>query len=175
MLQADNRAYSHDIVDSLFRQIPVGEVMRPVPLSVPPYLSLQELVDVYLLPHGLRAAPVVEDEQLLGLITLSGIRHIPREQWSDTLVRHAMLPLAQLHVVSPEQSLNEALSLMVRHDINQIPVVRGDHLVGVVNRKHILHLLESKPVSSPASAQHPIVAPVPGANEPNPQRSTERV
>lgn len=175
MLQADSRAYAQGIVDSLFRQIPVGEIMRPVPLSVPPYLSLQELIDVYLLPHGLRAAPVVEDEKLLGLITLSGIRHFPREQWSDTLVRQAMVPLVQLHVVSPDQSLNEALSLIVRYDINQIPVVRGDHIIGVVNREHILHLLELKPVSGPTSAQHPPAAPVPGANEPDPQRWSERV
>ncbi|HEY7348439.1 MAG TPA: hypothetical protein VH599_09020 [Ktedonobacterales bacterium] len=73
--------------------------------------------------------PVLEDEQLLGLITLGGIRHIPHAQWSSTLVRQAMLPLAQLHLVSPEQSLNEAPSLRVRYDINQIPVVRGDHML----------------------------------------------
>lgn len=175
MLQADNVARTQEMVESLFGKLPVGEVMRPVSLNVPPDVSLQELVDVYLLPHGLRAVPVVEDEQLLGLIALSSIRPIPREQWSNTLVRQAMLPLAQLHVASPEQSLNEALSVMVRHDINQIPVVRGNHIVGMVSRENILHLLASQRTAGMVSAHPSIAAPVPTTNEPDPQRSNGNV
>ncbi len=158
LLQGARVESSQDMAETLFRKIPVGEVMRPVSRSVAPSLSLQELVEVYLFSHGLRAVPVVEDGRFIGLITLSSIRQIPRAQWSQMTVGQAMLPLAQVHVASPAQSVNEVLSLMVRYDINQIPVVQADQIVGMVSRANLLHLLEgSKKPGSTGTPPQPAV------------------
>ncbi len=50
--------------------------------------------------------------------------------------------MERLHVVSPQQSLNEVLPLMVARDVNQLPVVADDRLVGVLSREKIMHFLE---------------------------------
>jgi len=76
-------------------------------------------VDDLLLPHGWRSAFVMQGECLSGLITLSDIRHIPRDTWTQTPVGLAMTPLERLHTVAPRQSLNEVLPLMVGRDVNQ--------------------------------------------------------
>src|SRR5260370_28665363 len=69
-------------------------------------------------------------------------RHIPREQWGQVPVSTAMIPLSRLHVVTPQQSLSDVLPLMAGRDVNQLPVVQNDALVGIVSRDAIVHYLE---------------------------------
>ncbi len=84
----------------------------------------------------------MQGERLVGLMTLSVIRHIPREQWERVPVSQTMIPLERLHVVSPQQPLSDLLPLMAGRDVNQLPVVQNDALVGVVSRDAIVHYLE---------------------------------
>lgn len=73
LLQAAQTAQSQQTLETMFRGVTVAQIMRPVEVVVFPTCSLQRLVDAYLLPLGLRTIPVVEGEQLVGLITLSEI------------------------------------------------------------------------------------------------------
>src|SRR6266852_4824953 len=81
LLSAAQSANSQVMLESVLRGVTVGEVMNPTPTLVPANISLQQLVDQYFLPQGLRSALVMQPDQLAGLITLSDIRHVPREQW----------------------------------------------------------------------------------------------
>jgi CBS domain-containing protein len=130
------------MLQSMFRGVTVEEVMNTSPMTVPANISLQKLVHEYFLPLGLRSALVTQADQLAGLITLSDIRHFPREEWEKVPVGHAMIPRERLHVVSPQQSLNEVLPLMAGRDVNQLPVVQDNRLVGVLSRDAIVRYLE---------------------------------
>lgn len=81
LLSAAQSTNAQVMLQSMFRGVTVGEVMNPSPLTVPANMSLQKLVDDYLLPRGLRCALVTQADQLAGLVTLSDIRHVPRAQW----------------------------------------------------------------------------------------------
>src|SRR6266849_17128 len=99
------------MLEVVFKGVTVGEVMNTTPTTVPANISLQKLVDEFLLPHGWRSAFVTQVDRLVGLITLADIRHTPRDEWGQTLVGHTMIPLERLHAVSQQQSLNEVLPL----------------------------------------------------------------
>ena len=142
LLSAAQSANAQVMLTSVLRGVTVGEVMNPKPTTVPANISLQQLVDAYFLPGGLRYALVMQADHLVGLITLSDIRHIPREQWGQVPVSTAMIPLSRLHVVTPQQSLSDVLPLMAGRDVNQLPVVQNDALVGIVSRDAIVHYLE---------------------------------
>jgi CBS domain-containing protein len=142
LLSAAQSANSQAMLTSVFNGVTVGEVMNPKPTTVPANISLQQLVDAYFLPGGLRYALVMQADHLVGLMTLSDIRHIPREQWGQAPVSNAMIPLSRLHVVAPQQSLSDVLPLMAGRDVNQLPVVQNDALVGIVSRDAIVHYLE---------------------------------
>ena len=145
LLQAAQAANSQVMLESVFKGVTVGQLMSPAPMNAPANISLQQLVDGYLLPHGVRAIPVVrgDDQQLAGLITLADIRHVPREQWPQTPVGHAMIPLERLHAVHPQRNLNDALPLMTGRDVNQLPVVDdAGRLVGILSRDAILRYVE---------------------------------
>lgn len=142
LLSAAQAANTQATLAAMFKGVTVGEVMNPNPATVPANISLQKLVDEFLLPHGWRSACVLQGDQLAGLISLSDVRHIPREHWAQTPVGFAMVPLEKLHVVSPEQSFNEVLPLMVTQDVNQVPVVARGRLVGVLNREDVMRFIE---------------------------------
>jgi Zn-dependent protease/CBS domain-containing protein len=142
LLQAAQAANSQVMLDSVFKGATVGQLMSPPPATAPANISLQQLVDEYILPLGIRSIPVVQGDQLVGLITLSDIRHVPREQWPQTPVGYAMIPLDRLHAVRPQQGLNEVLPLMAGNDVNQLPVVDNGRLVGMLSRDAILRYVE---------------------------------
>lgn len=142
LLSAAQSANTQSMLQSMLKGVTVGEVMNPSPLTVPANISLQKLVDDYFLPRGLRSAMVMQNDQLVGLITLGDIRSVPREQWSQVPVGHVMIPVNKLHVVSPQQNLNDVLPLMAGRDVNQLPVVQDGRLVGVLSRDAIMRYLE---------------------------------
>jgi len=142
LLSSAQSANSQVMLQSMFQGVKVAEVMNPDPVIVPANISLQKLVDDYFLPRGLRSALVVQGDQLAGMITLGDIRHTAREQWTQTPVGSIMIPLERLHVVSPQQNLNDVLPLMVGGDVNQLPVTQDGGVVGIVTREAIMRYLE---------------------------------
>jgi Zn-dependent protease/predicted transcriptional regulator len=142
LLSAAQSANAQGMLTSVLHGVTVGEVMNPKPTTVPADISLQQLVDASFLPGGLRYALVMQADHLVGLITLSDIRHIPREQWGQVPVSTAMIPLSRLHVATPQQSLSDVLPFMAGRDVNQLPVVENGALVGVLSRDAIVHYLE---------------------------------
>jgi Zn-dependent protease/CBS domain-containing protein len=142
LLSAAQSANSQAMLTSMLKGVTVAEVMNPHPATVPADISLQQLVDTYFLPGGLKYALVMQGDKLVGLITLGDIRHMPRERWPYTPVSQVMVPVARLHVVAPEQSLNDVLPLMAGGDVNQLPVVQNGALVGILSRDAIVRYLE---------------------------------
>jgi predicted transcriptional regulator len=78
---------------------------------------------------------------------------VPREQWGYVTVDQAMIPVERLHVVSPQQSLNEVLPLMAGRDVNQLPVVQNGIPVGIVSRDAIMRYLEVRRSLGPGAAK----------------------
>jgi Zn-dependent protease/CBS domain-containing protein len=142
LLGAAQSANAQGMLTSVLRGVTVGEVMNPNPTTVPADISLQHLVDASFLPGGLRYALVMQGEKLVGLITLSDIRHIPREQWGQVPVGTTMIPLSRLYVATPQQSLSDVLPLLAGRNVNQLPVVDHGTLVGVLSRDAIVGYLE---------------------------------
>ncbi|GCE06518.1 site-2 protease family protein [Dictyobacter aurantiacus] len=144
LLSGATAASAQGMLEGMFKGVRVDDVMNRSPATVPANISLQKLVDDYLLPYGWRSAFVLQGDQLAGLVALSDIRHVPREQWSQTPVGFVMVPLTRLHTINVGQSLNDVLPLMVGRDLNQLPVVSEGHLQGSISRENIMHFIEIK-------------------------------
>lgn len=142
LLSAAQAVRAQAVFDETFQGVTVEQIMKRDPMTVPANISIQKLLDDYLLPQGLRSALVMQGDVLAGIITLSDIRMVEREKWEGTPVGFAMVPIERLHVVAPEQSLKDVLPLMNDRDINQLPVVQNGKLVGVLSRDAILRSLE---------------------------------
>lgn len=142
LLTSAQSARSQSVLETAFRGVKVDQIMNTNVMTVPANISLQKLVDEYFLPRGLRSVFVMQGDQLAGLITLSDIRHVPRDQWPQTPVGFAMIPLERLHTITPQQNVKDVLPLMTGQDVNQLAVVQDGQLVGVLTREGILRSLE---------------------------------
>src|SRR5262245_20240251 len=125
----------------------VQTLMDPQPLIAPPSMSLEEFVDDYVIRRGRRALPVSEDGRLLGLVSITDAREVPRAAWPATSVERVMTPVP-LKTVTPETGLDQALDLLAEGDFHQLPVVDGaGHLVGMLSRADVLRYLRYRDLS----------------------------
>lgn len=142
LLSASLAERAQSTFEATFRGVNVGQAMSKEPLTVPANISLQKLIDEYLLPEGLPSALVMQGESLAGLITLANIRQIPRENWPQTPVGLAMTPANHFPVLSPDQSLRSALQLLAETNTDQLPVVQNGHLMGILRREELMRSLQ---------------------------------
>jgi len=123
---------------------PVRRFMSPNPITVPPHLSLHELVNDYIYASGHSMYPVVDGNRLLGAVGLSEIKQVPQSQWHDVSVRDIMSPCSPGNMIAANADAVKAISLMQNGAISRLLVVDGGHLVGIVALKDILRLLALK-------------------------------
>ena len=78
--------------------------------------------------------PVVEGEELLGLVTdrdlvvrVMAMRRDPLEVRLDEILTRSP------ETISPDQKLSEARELMGTHQVRRLPVMKGDKLVGILS------------------------------------------
>jgi Zn-dependent protease/predicted transcriptional regulator len=143
LLDAARASYVTVSLTARLRGRRVADIMdRNCPI-VEGHLSLQDFVDVYLLRSGLRGYVVVRGDQIIGLITPHEVKGIARDLWPQTSVQSVMRPLAQLRTVTPETPALQALQMMGREDINQLPVVSNGHLDGIFSRTHVVRFLQT--------------------------------
>lgn len=121
----------------------VSDAMRRDFLKVPGNVSLEELVERNLLPLGARCAVITEFGNPAGMVTMSAIREVPREAWPATMAAQIMIPSPKLTTTEPNAILWSALEKMGRDGVNQLPVVDGHGIVGILSREDILHYLSA--------------------------------
>ncbi len=144
LLQAAGASMMQLQVGSLLRGVRVSDVMSEDCPSVNGSMGLQEFVDEQLLKSGRRCFLVVEDHGVVGLITPHEVRNIERARWSMVTVHDAMRPVDEIHSLSPDASAMQAMEMMGRQDVNQIPIVVGGQLQGIVTRAHLLQVIHSR-------------------------------
>lgn len=143
LLDASRSSYVQVELLEVLRGRPVADIMDRDCPTVEGHLSLQDFVDEYLLRSGRRCFAVVQDGRLTGLVTPNEIKHVDRERWAQTSVQAAMRPLSQLRTIAPDTPAIQAMEIMSREDINQLPVLSNGRLEGIFSRVHILTFLQN--------------------------------
>jgi Zn-dependent protease/predicted transcriptional regulator len=143
LLDAARTSYAQVGFVEALRGWPVAEIMDRNCPTVEGYVSLQDFVDSYLLRQGLRSYVVVQNQQVVGLITPHEVKRVPRDQWPQTSVQSVMRPLSQLRTVTPDTPALQAFQMMGREDINQLPVISNGRLEGIFSRTHVVRFLQA--------------------------------
>ena len=107
-------------------------------------MSVQDFVDHYLLRTARRCFLVMVMDRLAGLITPNEVRALSRELWPMTPLQQIMKPLEKIRSVGPDTPVTEALEVMGKEDLNQVPVVSNAGLLGMLSRSDILQALRAR-------------------------------
>ena len=93
---------------------------------------------------GRRAHLVVSDGQLAGLMTIEALQAVPREEWNTTSVQAVMRSRDGLQCTAPEESATELLARMSNANVDEMAVVSGGNLVGLVTRDSIVRVVQAR-------------------------------
>ncbi len=121
----------------------VAEAMNPNFAVVPADMSIADVMTHHVLGEGRRTVMVMQNDLPVGMLTLHRLREIPRESWPETMVGDVMIPTAKFKTVTPEMELWNALEAMDRDGVNQLPVLDGNRLAGLLSRDDLISYLRS--------------------------------
>ena len=134
-------------VEHTLHGIKVSDVMESDPPSISPNETVADLVNERLIRGEHRSFLVRHDDGgLAGIVTLSDVRRMPRENWDAARVTDIMTRYADLATIGPDAEVEAALKLLQEREVNQLPVVtdEGRTVVGLLTRAGILRLIETR-------------------------------
>lgn len=138
-------SYTQTVARQALQGIPVRRVMKTNPITVPPDLPLDELVEGYFYRHYYKLFPVVtRDGVVVGCVTSRQVKDLPREEWAHRTVRDIMIHCRPDNTVSPEADAVSVLGTMHRGGNSRLLVATDGHLEGIVTLKDMLSFLSMK-------------------------------
>ncbi|HEY8537131.1 MAG TPA: site-2 protease family protein [Vicinamibacterales bacterium] len=143
LLDAARASAAEVELSEALRGVRVGDVMARDCALIEPDRPLVDVVNE-VLRTGRRCFFVMDDGHVAGMLTPAEMRAVDRERWATTPAVSVMRPLERLHRISPDAPVMEALELIGREDVNQLPVVEAGRLLGVISRDQILRLLAAR-------------------------------
>ena len=132
------------LVGETLSGVTIGDIMTRQILTVPPEITIQQVISTYFLVHPHGGYPVVGDGRLMGLITLDGVRAIPPDARETETVGKAMIPLERTLAVPPNLSALDALQKMARERVGRLLVTQGGQLLGVVTRGDLMRTIRNR-------------------------------
>jgi len=132
LVQAARSSYQELQLQQLLRGVEAEDVMAGDLRRIPPDLSLQDAVDDYFMRYDHGAFPVDEQGRTIGLLTLRGVRRVPREQWPARRVREFMVPLGDQVVVAPDARMDDVLGKLQDGEAGRVLVVQDGEVVGII-------------------------------------------
>ena len=144
LLQAATASASSVALTAGLKGVKVSDVMTADCVTLDGNMNVEQFVENYLLRSGKRCFVVQQNGQMAGLVTAHEIKELERPRWPYTTLADIMRPLDELHTVAPTTPVMEALETMGRDDVNQLPVVSGNHLDGIITRANVLHFLQTR-------------------------------
>jgi Zn-dependent protease/CBS domain-containing protein len=124
-----------------FSKIKVKEVMGTNLETIPPETSVEEVVTGILHRKYDRAVPVCQKGRLLGIVTMTDIKELPKDKWATTPVEQIMTR-SPIYAVNPDDTVDTALKMLAEHDINQVIINQQDQCAGILKRSDIINYLQ---------------------------------
>lgn len=138
--------YRNLVLLQSLEDVRVGDVAIRNPITVPPQLSLQQLVEDYFLQHGFRSYPVVDGASVLGLISVDALKGLSEEQRRRATVKENLTPVSAENRVAPDVPLSDALAKLAAAPGGRLLVLRDHELVGMLSKEGLARFLEIRNV-----------------------------
>lgn len=147
-------SYRELLLRESLEHVSVSNLMLTRFVRVAPSMRIDALVDEQVMTSGQRVFPVEADGRLVGMVSLRDLRKRPRDQWHDVTVGNVMTPAQELATIGPDAPAFEALATLAGRELGQLPVMRGERLIGLLRREDILKWLSLHAATSDAAGGH---------------------
>jgi CBS domain-containing protein/anti-sigma regulatory factor (Ser/Thr protein kinase) len=135
----DNRPTELTKVQELIYELKIEQVMNRDVITVTPECSIQDLKELLRIKR-ISGAPVVEDDRLVGLISIEDLIRALEQGELDEAVHRYMT--RQVQTVRAEDTLVSAVKLFAQFGYGRFPVVdEQERLVGIITQGDIVRAL----------------------------------
>jgi Zn-dependent protease len=124
-------SFRQHLLRGMLEGVRARELMTPSPTTVPPDLTVAELVEEHMLRARHHGFPVVEYGELVGLVTMAQVKATPRAAWPRTRVRDIMSADGAF-VVGPDDPMTRVLARMEEAGSSRVVVARGSQVEGII-------------------------------------------
>jgi Zn-dependent protease/predicted transcriptional regulator len=143
------RGYEEVVVRKSLEGVPVREIMTREVVSVSPDMTISQLVHDYFLHYTYGGFPVLADGRVVGVVSIAGVRQVPRQEQDSRKVAEIMEPMGEHLTIAGEVSLAEALSRMTQADLDRLLVMDQDRMIGLITRTTLLRFVQVKRLLEP--------------------------
>jgi Zn-dependent protease len=144
MKQSAVGSYQAVVLKQALAGVQIRQVMTEHVVGVDWLTPVDVLVRDYVYRHQFTNFPVFNRDEFLGMVSLDGVKQVPKELWTFKQVRDIMTPVEMVPSLKPTDDATEALAKMVSDDLGRMPVIEDGHLVGIVSRRDIMNLFKIK-------------------------------
>lgn len=131
-------SYRQVLINEALENVPVADLMQTHIVRVAPAMTVRELVDRCVMASGQRAFPVENASgDFLGLVALRDVGKLNLKRWESATLGEIMAPAANLTKLSSQQTIGEVIDQLVRPDVEQLPVLDGRRLIGLLGREEL--------------------------------------
>ena len=153
---AAQQSYGALLVQDVLEGVRIETLMRRSGPAVPSATTVSSVVNDWFMRSSERSFPVIDDGRLVGLVCIGDVSRLPQDNWDLAPVSAIMTPRERLVVAAPNDEALSALRKFAERDVEQLPILEGDQLVGMLTRSEIARWLELHLGASPRlGAPHP--------------------
>ena len=144
-----SQGYEELVIRKALEGVHVDEVMVREVVTVPPDLTISQLIHDYFLHYAYRGFPVTDNGRVLGVVSVTAVRQLPREEHDHRHVSEIMTPLSEDLRVDGQASLADALMKMSQEQQDHLLVLQGGRLAGLVTKTGLLRFVQIKQILEP--------------------------
>ncbi|MGF1582893.1 MAG: site-2 protease family protein [Gemmataceae bacterium] len=139
---AAQAGYQQVIVRQVLQLEPIRKLMTPDPITVPPYITVRDWVTDYVYHFHFKGYPVVQDQNVVGLMTTEELGPIAKDEWDHVRVEEVMNQDLDQITIPFDANAFEAMKQMHQANLGRLVVMDRGQLVGIVSLRDILRVLQ---------------------------------
>jgi len=122
------------------RNVTANDIMSREYAFITQQLNIDELVRDYIIVTGQRYFIVADGAELQGVVTLGDIKKLSKSRRRSNTVGTIMTPASKLKTAYSQQSAASLLEHMDDYEIDYMPVLENDQVIGVIARDSLHRL-----------------------------------
>ena len=143
LASAASASLQQSVLLEALKGVKVKEIAKSGIRTGPPSLTIEQALSI-MLESNQRALPVMDDNKMVGLVSMTDIKRTSRDNWPVETIDRIMTPTSSVKTIAPDDDLTKAVELLQSEGYNQLPVVSQGQLRGLVSRSDLLNYIQLK-------------------------------
>lgn len=131
-------SYRQQVLDGEIGDRKVADLMRTHFETVQADVALPEFVEEYLLRSTQEVWPVVDGDELIGVVSLARVTDVPAGQRAGKTVRDITVPARTMASLDADESARQALRGLGQGSDEALPVMRSGQVVGLLRHSDVV-------------------------------------